>query len=165
MSGVDYSKYHFFWDGPFSNWHPSIFFINGTRYTFSEQYMMAEKATLFQDYDVLEKILNATTPKEHQTLGRLVRGFNRPIWDDHKFNIVYRGNLAKFSQDTNLTDTLLNTGDNELCEASPKDLIWGIGVNQRDAIKTDPENWPGQNLMGKVLMKVREAIKPPNVAP
>jgi ribA/ribD-fused uncharacterized protein len=158
---VDYNKYKLFWDGALSNWHPSIFFVDGTRYTHSEQYMMAQKALLFQDYDILEKILDAATPKEHQTLGRLVKGFDREIWDEHKFQIVYRGNLAKFSQDSNLEKTILYTGDKILAEASPKDHIWGIGLSKRQALETHPSKWPGQNLMGRVLMKVREALKLP----
>lgn len=161
----DYSNHFFFYSGAFSNWHPSLFFIDGQRYTCVEQYMMSRKAELFEDYDVLEKILDAFTPKEHQTLGRLVKGFDRKIWDSKKTEIVFRGNLAKFSQDSNLRDRLLDTGDCFLVEANPKDVIWGIGHSEREARQMPSNQWRGQNLMGKVLMRVRESIKSPTLAP
>ena len=37
-------KFTFFWSGPFSQWHPSPFIIDGVTYNCAEQYMMAEKA-------------------------------------------------------------------------------------------------------------------------
>ena len=42
-------RFTFFWNDPFSQWHPSPFEIDGVRYVTAEQYMMAEKARLFGD--------------------------------------------------------------------------------------------------------------------
>ena len=42
-----------------------------------------------------------------------------------------------------------------LAEASPKDSIWGIGLDASAASEMDPSEWPGQNLLGKILMELR----------
>ena len=52
---------------------------------------------------------------------------------------------------------LLATGEKILVEASPYDKIWGIGFNKSNAL-VNKSKW-GQNLLGKVLMEVRNKLK------
>ena len=87
--------------------------------------MMAEKARLFGDEQILSKILTANSPGLAKALGRQVKGFIPDIWDAHCFNIVINGNFAKFSQNPKLTDFILSTKQRILVEASPVDKIWG----------------------------------------
>ena len=54
---------------------------------------------------------------------------------------------------------LLSTEDSILAEASPKDTVWGIGLTAAAAEKTDPSEWPGENLLGKVLMELRDEFR------
>jgi ribA/ribD-fused uncharacterized protein len=56
----------------------------------------------------------------------------------------------------NLKEKLLETGDKILVEASPIDLIWGVGLHEDDDKILDEANWKGENRLGKVLMKVRD---------
>ena len=51
------------------------------------------------------------------------------------------------------------TGDSVIAEASPKDKIWGIGLTADKASKLPPERWPGENLLGRILMELREEFK------
>jgi ribA/ribD-fused uncharacterized protein len=63
-------------------------------------------------------------------------------------------NLAKYEQCKGLRRKLLQTGQKGLVEASPMDTIWGIGLDE--AAREMPRAlWPGQNLLGQVLMEVR----------
>ena len=80
-------------------------------------------------------------------------------WDRCKEEIVYHANLAKFSQNEKAQYYLLSTGDKILAEASPYDTIWGIGLEASDFDSTNPDRWPGKNLLGKVLMRVREELR------
>ncbi len=41
-------------------------------------------------------------------------------------------------------------------EASPKDKIWGIGLDAQTAASTDMSEWPGQGLLGLALMELRK---------
>jgi hypothetical protein len=70
----------------------------------------------------------------------------------------FRGNLAKFGQNPELWRFLLDTVDQVLVEASPEDRIWGIGLAQDDPRAADPTRWRGLNLLGFVLMEVRDAL-------
>lgn len=141
-----------------SNWYSTRFKINGHTYTTSEQYMMAQKALLFNDLFIYEAILNADTPRESQKLGRKVQGFNQSIWNSNKFKIVVQGNLAKFSQNRLLGNFLIQTGSKILVEAAPNDKVWGIGMSESDTRAVDPNNWDGLNLLGFALMEVRAKL-------
>ena len=154
-------EYVFFWKtaSPFSNWHPSKFKIEGITFENAEQYMMCSKAMTMRDFETAKKILATSDPRTIKALGKEVKNFNSALWDSVKFNVVFSGCMAKFSQNENLKKALLDTGDKELCEASPYDKIWGLGVDEQTAKTTPPETWPGENLLGKVLMKVRDELK------
>lgn len=143
----------------FSQWYLSDFQVNGVLYNCAEKYMMAEKARLFKDYETLEEILSAKDQPEIKALGRKIRNFNEEIWNKEKYNIVKRGNLAKFSQDEDLKKFLLSTEDNIIAEASSYDRIWGIGMAADDENITNPKEWKGENLLGFALMEVRDLIK------
>ena len=119
---------------------------------------MAEKARLFKDYETLEEILSAENQKEIKDLGRKIKNFNEELWNREKYEIVKSGNLAKFSQDENLKEFLLSTGDKIIVEASPYDSIWGIGMGAKDENIEDATAWKGENLLGFALMEVRDLL-------
>lgn len=161
-------KYLFFWghtvkDGItkscFSQWYPVKFEENGIVYKTAEHYMMAEKARLFNDSEMLNKILMASTPNQAKTLGRRVKSFDAKLWDEHKYEFVKQGNLLKFSQNESLKDFLLSTNDKVLIEASPYDRIWGIGMLESDQRAENPLLWDGENLLGFALMEVRDELR------
>ena len=96
-------------DSCFSQWFVRPFEVEGIAYPTAEHWMMAEKARLFNDDSMLEAILNSETPREAKALGRKVRDFDAGTWDQHKFEIVRRGNLEKFGQHPDLKNYLLAT--------------------------------------------------------
>jgi len=151
--------YFLFWSGWPSQWHPATFEIEGVTYSCAEQFMMAEKARLFGDTATLAKILAAKTPKQQKALGRKVTPFDADRWTAACRDIVVRGNLAKFSQNSGLQKKLLATGDLVLVEASPLDRIWGIGLKASDPRATKPEEWRGTNWLGEALMTVRTQLR------
>jgi hypothetical protein len=151
-------KYFFFYKSKLSQWHMVDFVVNGIKYICCEQYMMAEKAKLFNDNDTLIKIMKATHPKEHKDLGRIVKGYNQKIWDENKYQIVYTGNYHRFKQNKQDLEWLLAT-EGTLVEASPIDRIWGVGLSADNPLIKDEKNWRGQNLLGKALTEVRETLR------
>jgi ribA/ribD-fused uncharacterized protein len=156
--GVFMERFTFFWSGPFSNWDPSPFEIDGVMYNCSEQWMMAEKARLFNDDETLVKIMSAVNPKEQKAYGRQVRNFDKTVWDRIARDVVYKGCLAKFTQNYNHKLMLIATAGTTLVEASPVDLIWGIGLKKDDPRAKDRSTWRGLNWLGETLTKVRERI-------
>ena len=155
----------FFWkpnqkNGYLSNWFITRFKENGIIFKNAEQYMMYHKALLFEDHVIANKILLESNPANVKKLGRQVKNFTIPKWTKHSDNIVYNGCLLKFSQNIYLKKQLLETKNELLAEASPYDIIWGIGLIEKDAIKYITKSWnfPGENKLGKCLMKVRETL-------
>ena len=158
------SQFVFFWHeydqyGVFSQWFKYSFVVEGIRYETAEQYMMAKKALLAGDLQSYALIMNEPDPSKCKKLGKQVKNLDVAAWDRCKEEIVYHANLAKFSQNEKAQYYLLSTGDKILAEASPYDTIWGIGLEASDFDSTHPDRWPGKNLLGKILMRVREELK------
>lgn len=91
-------------------------------------------------------------------LGREVNGFTDDIWVSKRESMVSVGNREKFSQNKNLEDILKRTGNTIMVEASPYDKIWGIGLKENDPRAKDPNQWLGQNLLGKVLTNLKNNL-------
>lgn len=143
----------------FSQWWPVPFIIDGIPYPTAEHWMMASKARLFGDIQILEQMLITSSPADVKKLGRKVKNFEPAPWEIHKYSIVVEGNLQKFAQHPALKTFLLNTGERILVEASPMDTVWGIGMTADDPKATDPSSWRGENLLGYALMDVRDKLK------
>ena len=120
---------------------------------------MAQKALFFDDQESVDKIMRATHPAEMKRLGKKVKNFDDQKWDDVKCHLVKIGLKAKFGQNERLRLQLLRTGDQIICEASPYDKIWGIGISADHRDINNPEKWPGQNLLGQVLMEIRGELR------
>jgi len=153
-------KYVFFYKDKIAHWNMTPFKDkNGVEYNCMEQFMMATKALIFLDNVNYDNIMLSEDPAHIQQLGRYVQNFDQKIWDATKQEIVYAGNLFRFQQNKELRDILLGTGDKILAEANPDDLIWGIGMDMNDPLVDDSRNWKGENLLGEVLMDVREQLR------
>lgn len=125
----------------------------------SEAATMYAKACLFpENEDIKQQILASKNPDESKRLGRMVRNFNQGVWDAKKFEIVVACNVAKFRYNIKLLLHLNRTNDAILVYASPNDNIWGAGISHTHPDINDPDKWPGQNLLGKALMKTREIL-------
>lgn len=147
-----------FWHGPFSQWLPCMFEVDGVQYNCAEQYMMAEKARLFSDKKACDLIMKTFDPSTQKKLGRQIKGFDVQVWEKVAKDIVYKGNKAKFTQNPNLKQALLNTKGTTLVEASPYDRIWGIGLAESDPRCKHRTEWQGLNWLGEVLTKLREEL-------
>ena len=143
----------------FSQWYDCQLEVDGIEYHTTEQYMMAQKAALMGDSVTEAKIMASADPRDYKALGREVRNFNEELWNRNKYNVVLRGNLAKFSQNPELFAFLQSTGDSVLVEASPYDDIWGVKLAIEDPRIQNPNEWQGENLLGFVLMETRDILR------
>ena len=150
----------FFWkaDSPFSQWAKAEFERDGIRFNCAEQYMMYEKAMYFGDLKRAQAILDSEDPSEQKQLGREVEGFDEDEWLEVCDEIVYAGNLAKFSQNEESREALIATGNKIIVEINPKDKIWAIGLGYKDSRINTPKEWEGENRLGRVLMVVRAEL-------
>lgn len=141
-----------------SNWYPSPFTVEKKNFSSMEQFMMYQKAICFGDEAVSKNILSTDDASQIKALGRQVKNYDEHIWNGIRQIVVYKGLLAKFSQNEDLKDRLKSTGEAILAECAVKDLIWGVGLSMKDPDRLDKTKWKGQNLLGYTLMMVRECL-------
>jgi ribA/ribD-fused uncharacterized protein len=145
----------FFYGSCFSQWYIADIVVDRVLYNCNEQYMMAEKARLFNDAESEDAIMDTSDPKEQKALGKLVKDFDKVKWEKVCREVVFLGNYAKFTQDDICHEALIESGTRIIVEASPYDRIWGVGLGQDDPLVLDPDNWKGTNWLGEAIMQVR----------
>ena len=151
--------YVLFWGGCFSNFYPCKIVHDGLEFKSSEQLFMYKKAKFFNDDDIAEQILKVNTPKEAKGLGRKVKNFDNRKWAYEREHAMRVAVLAKFMQNEDLKNELISDKYDGLqfVEASPYDNIWGIGYDEEHAFDVIEDFW-GQNLLGKIINRVRDYI-------
>lgn len=166
---MEHKDFVFFWkeydDNTFvtkkclSQWYYAPFLVDNQWYSCAEQFMMAEKARLFGDFETLQRIMKESDQQSIKKLGRMVRNFKEDVWIQHRYEIIKKGNIAKFCQNESLKSYLLATGSRILVEASPYDVIYGVGLAENCMEILNPHMWKGQNLLGFALMEVRDLLR------
>ncbi len=147
-------------NGYMSNWYETPFEYAGMKYSSVEQYMMFQKVIMFRQYNLADRIMSTTNPATIKRLGRTkFENFNPEMWEKICKRIVKRGVRAKFIQNPDLIDKLLLTGQSVLAECSSRDKKWGIGVNIGNKNCYDVRAWKGENLLGQILMEVRDELR------
>jgi len=64
----------------------------------------------------------------------------------------------KFRSDPVAREFLVNTEDCILAEAGPN-TVWGTGLKLLDDANGKKDSWKGQNLLGTILMKIRDELQ------
>jgi len=154
----DYTDFHPFIKGVFSQWHPTPFACDGLTFNCAEQYMMAAKASLFEDAAAFATIMQNDDPALQKRLGASVRSFDEAIWHRWRMHIVYAANTAKFEQNKGAARQLHNTAPAMLVEANPRDWNWGNGLAIDNPHNHDPNQWRGTNFLGRILTQIRDTL-------
>jgi ribA/ribD-fused uncharacterized protein len=128
--------------GWLSNFERSPMVIDGYEYPTNEHYYQAMKTN---SEEFRSWIASAPNPFAAMKAGRALRDKElKENWDHVKFDYMYKGLQTKFRQNPILKIKLIATGDADIHENSPTDMIWGI---------------KGKDMLGKLLMKVRSELK------
>lgn len=130
--------------GCFSNFSKHSVLVAGKRWPTSEHYFQAQK---FPGTEIEELIRHAPSAGIAANMGRSRDHPLRPDWEEVKDAVMYDVVLAKFSQHEALRDVLLGTGDATLVEHTANDSYWGDG-----------SDGTGKNMLGQILMKVRNEL-------
>lgn len=132
--------------GCFSNFsrHPVVY--AGVTWPTSEHAYQAYKF-VDSDPEHFAAIKSCTTPRLAADMGRDTSHKLRADWESVKDSIMRSVLVAKFS-DPELKAILLGTGDEVLVEHTVNDSYWGDGGDGS-----------GRNMLGKLLMEVREQFR------
>ncbi len=136
--------------GEFSNFAAYPISLDGEQWPTSEHYFQAQK---FHDRKYRQKIRTANTPMLAASLGRDRKQKLRRDWDAVKVGVMRAAVLAKFTQHADLRLLLLSTGDAKLVEHTENDDYWGDGGDGS-----------GKNMLGRILMQVRDLLRQTQVA-
>lgn len=111
----------------------------------------------FHDKQAAESVMRCRHPRDMQTID--IRNYDQRNWENVCQEIIMEGNRAKFTQAYKLREELSKTEDAILAYASVKDVLLGIGLRDTDPLAYDQRNWPGYNILGQVLMEIRDELK------
>lgn len=126
-----------------SNFYEAPVEYRGIRYGSNEAAFQAQKC--MTDGERAE--FAPLRPSDSKKKGRRVK--LRPDWEKVKVGIMEEIVRAKFTQNEQLREMLLATGDAVLEEGNTwNDTFWGVHL----------KNGQGQNHLGRILMQVREEL-------
>lgn len=125
-----------------SNFYSAPVTYDGITYQNNEAAFQAQKTL-----DVnIRREFSSLNPSEAKRHGRHI--LLRNDWENVKTAVMEDIVRAKFTQNPDLAEKLLNTGDETLIEGNTwSDRIWGMV----DGI--------GENRLGNILMQIREELK------
>lgn len=131
--------------GAFSNFAPSPLRLDGKSWPTVEHYFQAQK---FADAVHRDAIRKAKSPMIAARMGRDRKRPLRKDWEAVKEGVMRKALLAKFEQHADLRQLLLGTGTAKIVEHTANDAYWGDGGDGS-----------GKNMLGRLLMEVRERIR------
>jgi ribA/ribD-fused uncharacterized protein len=131
--------------GEFSNFAPFPIALKGKTWKTSEHYFQAQK---YPGTPREEEVRMAKTPSEAAKLGRSREHPLRRDWESVKDNIMREAVRAKFTQHLELRAMLLATEDAKIVEHTENDSYWGDGGDGS-----------GRNMLGQILMEIREELR------
>lgn len=126
-----------------SNFYPSELDYKGLHFLNAEAAFQAQKCLTKEEK---MQFINLPSNKSKR-LGRQVH--LRPDWEDVKAEIMEEIVRAKFLQNPDIAEKLLTTGEIPIIEGNTwGDTCWGV----------DTRTGKGNNLLGKILMKIRNEL-------
>ena len=142
---------------PFSNFYTAPFNHNEHHFKTSEHAIQFTKANIFDDYHRAQQILNCDSAREAKQLGKKIKNFQPAKWRQEGPLACYDLIKAKFQQDINAREALINTGNKVIAETS-SDTLWGTGIplNSPDALVED--TWENRGWMHKILTRIRTEL-------
>jgi ribA/ribD-fused uncharacterized protein len=128
-------------------------------YSSAEKAYQAYKAEKFGDMEKLDAILNTSDPVAIKRMANNINGYEEQEWAAIKVSIMTQVLQEKFGQNEILAQKLMATGNAILMEANKWDNFWGIGLPLNDEACGDQNLWKGSNIMGKLLMELRDILR------
>ena len=132
--------------GFLSNFYYSDFTVDGKHYRSAEHYFQSKKFA--HDENQSELVRLAKTPYEALKMGRNRAIKIDPDWDKNRISVMKTAVFHKFLYSPQLRNHLLATYPRNIFEVNPNDYFWSLGLKGN-----------GRNMLGQILMEVRDEIK------
>ena len=139
-----------------SNYYPCPIYYRERWFNCAEQALQFEKALHHNLEDLAENILRLKSGYEQTLCSKFIEEN-----DDWKQICVYcmkRILLAKLDCVSEYKQLLLNS-KGLIVNATPTERFWSSGLSKLDAFQQKQVTWPGQNILGKLHMDIREELQ------
>ncbi len=137
-----------------SNFYRCKVEYEGLTYPSAENAYQAAKTAPFR-----REQFTKISPKEAKKLGKKVPLLGgASSWESRKLKVMEEVVRAKFKQNPQLAEKLLETKDAILIEGTTwGDEFWGVNLKKPDP--NSPWGYKGKNLLGQILMKIRKELR------
>lgn len=144
-----------------SNMFRCSFKLDGVQYTSGEQCTQFTKARFLNKEHAAQRILSTNDPFECKRLGDELE--RTPAWTQVQETKILEIQRAKFEQNSDLKQRLIETGNVKLIEATVG-KFWGINGSIHSKAALD-ESGNGKNKFGQILMALRLEYDPSTAPP
>lgn len=130
--------------GGFSNFSDHPLVANNRYWRTSEHYYQSNKFEMYSEvYEEIQQAKTAMIAKEIAHSNKVLSA-----WESRKILFMYMALYKKFTQNYSLKQLLLSTDGSYIVERAKDDEFWGDG-----------KNGDGKNMLGRLLMFVRDELK------
>ena len=142
-------------DDALSNFFPCEIKVFGQNFNSSEHaYQYAHAIREGQD-NIANEIINSHSARQAKELSKFIK--QDPKWNTTSMcEVMEQVIQAKYDQVPEFKKALLETGNSVIVESVRGAYDWGSGLDEKATVHTKKKMWPGRNLMGRLLEKLRK---------
>ena len=139
-----------------SNFYPCRVPWKGEEFSTVEHAYTYEKAMQHNRSDIAASMLRSNNALEAKKESNKI--VTQKKWHDSRNDVMKELIKLKVEHNNEIESELLKTEDRILGEAVFGQDYWGVGLHKREAGNTNPDNWPGENSLGKLYMELRSNL-------
>lgn len=143
---------------PFSNHFPCTFVVDTVTFNCVEQFLALQRAFLAKNKPLTHRVMGTNNPADHKSVLNILHKDQPEVWKEKSKSLIMSTLRAKFFQNRDLAQFLMDTYPRLIGEAS-KNEVWGIGLSLDSREVLDNTKWRKEgNLLGISLSKIREEL-------
>ena len=135
--------------------------VDDVLYPSAEHYYQYTKAMFLGFPEDANRVLAAKSPYDAMVIGNeLLNDINDALageWNASKTEVMQRTLELKYDSSSDFRDYLHATNDKLLVEATSHPF-WASGLNPQKTRSRHPDDYPGQNQLGTMLMELRDKL-------
>ena len=130
--------------------------FEGQKYHSVEQAYQVKKATIYGDEDAKRRILFTMNAHRAWLIGKDIKVDDK--WSEKRVEVMRELLKAKLEQCPTYYRKLLSC-KGLIVEAVPNQTFWSAGLEKEELVKLPRDQWPGENMLGKLHMELRDQIR------
>jgi hypothetical protein len=142
---------------PLSNTYECELKVMGMTFNSAEQAYQYSKAIRRGQPDIANDILKSPSPKIAKSKAKFLK-YDEKWTKDQKMELMQQILTAKAEQVPDFKSALVESGKQPIVYANKYEYEWASGMTAEETQRTKKCGWPGQNLLGTVLDKIRASF-------